>query len=49
MALVAGTGAAAEGVSGALLDDLDVSRALAVAEEEGGAATRLALRVLALR
>jgi L-cysteine:1D-myo-inositol 2-amino-2-deoxy-alpha-D-glucopyranoside ligase len=32
----------------ALLADLDVPRALAVAEEEGGAAARLLLRVLAL-
>jgi L-cysteine:1D-myo-inositol 2-amino-2-deoxy-alpha-D-glucopyranoside ligase len=37
-----------EAVLGALLDDLDVPRALAVAEEEGGAAARLLLRVLSL-
>ncbi|MGZ4604300.1 MAG: cysteine--tRNA ligase [Kineosporiaceae bacterium] len=43
-----GTEAGREGVIGALLDDLVVPRALAVAEEEGGSATRFALRVLAL-
>jgi L-cysteine:1D-myo-inositol 2-amino-2-deoxy-alpha-D-glucopyranoside ligase len=37
-----------EAVLAALLDDLDVPRALDVAEEEGGAAARYALRVLAL-
>jgi L-cysteine:1D-myo-inositol 2-amino-2-deoxy-alpha-D-glucopyranoside ligase len=37
-----------EAVLGALLDDLDVPRALAVAEEEGGAAARFLLRILAL-
>ena len=37
-----------EAVLAALLDDLDVPRALAVAEEEGGAAARFLLRVLAL-
>jgi L-cysteine:1D-myo-inositol 2-amino-2-deoxy-alpha-D-glucopyranoside ligase len=37
-----------EAVLGALLDDLDVPRALAVAEEEGGAAARFLLRVLSL-
>jgi cysteinyl-tRNA synthetase len=35
-------------VLAALLDDLDVPRALAVAEEEGGAAARFLLRVLSL-
>ncbi len=35
-------------VTGALLDDLDVPRALAVAREAGGEAARLLLRVLAL-
>ena len=35
-------------VTAALLDDLDVPRALAVAEEEGGEAARLALSVLNL-
>jgi cysteinyl-tRNA synthetase len=35
-------------VLAALLDDLDVDRALAVAEEEGGAAARFLLRVLSL-
>jgi cysteinyl-tRNA synthetase len=37
-----------DAVLAALLDDLDVPRALDVAEEEGGAAARYALRVLAL-
>jgi cysteinyl-tRNA synthetase len=37
-----------EAVLAALLDDLDVPRALAVAEEEGGAAARFLLRVLSL-
>ncbi len=37
-----------EAVLAALLDDLDVPRALAVAEEVGGAAARFLLRVLAL-
>jgi cysteinyl-tRNA synthetase len=47
-------GASGHGESGrdavldALLDDLDVPRALDVAEEEGGAAARLLLRVLSL-
>ncbi len=39
---------AAEAVSSALLDDLDVPAALAVAEESGGEAARLALSVLGL-
>ena len=39
---------AAAAVTAALLDDLDVPRALAVAEEEGGEAARLALSVLNL-
>ena len=42
-----GTAAAAE-VTAALLDDLDVPRALAVAEEAGGEAARVALSVLGL-
>ena len=46
-ALDAGTAAAAE-VTAALLDDLDVPRALAVAEEAGGEAARVALSVLGL-
>jgi cysteinyl-tRNA synthetase len=37
-----------EAVLAALLDDLDVPRALALAEEEGGAAARFLLRVLSL-
>jgi L-cysteine:1D-myo-inositol 2-amino-2-deoxy-alpha-D-glucopyranoside ligase len=37
-----------EAVFGALLDDLNVPRALAVAEEAGGAAARFLLRVLSL-
>ncbi len=40
--------AAAGAVTAALLDDLDVPAALAVAEEAGGEAARLALSVLAL-
>jgi cysteinyl-tRNA synthetase len=45
----AGEGSSAAGaVTTALLDDLDVPTALAVAEEAGGAAARLALSVLAL-
>ena len=44
----AGTDAPAAEVTAALLDDLDVPRALAVAEESGGAAARLALVALAL-
>ena len=43
-----GPGAASAAVTAALLDDLDVPRALAVAEEEGGEAARLALSVLNL-
>jgi cysteinyl-tRNA synthetase len=39
---------ATEAVTAALLDDLDVPAALAVAEESGGRATRLALAVLGL-
>jgi cysteinyl-tRNA synthetase len=40
--------AAAEAVTTALLDDLDVPTALATAEEAGGDAARMLLRVLAL-
>ncbi|MGQ0576233.1 MAG: cysteine--tRNA ligase [Pseudonocardia sp.] len=40
--------AAAGAVAAALLDDLDVPTALAVAEQEGGAAARLALSILNL-
>lgn len=40
--------AASAAVTAALLDDLDVPAALAVAEEEGGPAARLALSVLGL-
>jgi cysteinyl-tRNA synthetase len=44
-----GAGGAAEGaVADALLDDLDVPRALAVATEAGGPAGRLLIRVLSL-
>ncbi|MGE3289157.1 MAG: cysteine--tRNA ligase [Pseudonocardia sp.] len=43
-----GHSAAADAVSAALLTDLDVPGALAVAEEAGGAAARLALSVLGL-
>jgi cysteinyl-tRNA synthetase len=39
---------AADEVAAALRDDLDVPRALAVAEQEGGAAARFALHVLGL-
>ena len=39
---------AAGAVTAALLDDLDVPTALAVAEEAGGASARLALSLLAL-
>jgi cysteinyl-tRNA synthetase len=46
-ALEAGTPAARD-VTAALLDDLDVPRALAVAEEAGGEAARIALSVLGL-
>ena len=46
-ALDAGTAGAAA-VTAALLDDLDVPRALAVAEEAGGEAARVALSVLGL-
>ena len=42
------TDAAEEEVAAALLDDLDVPRALAVATEAGGAAGRLLIRVLSL-
>ena len=42
------TDAAQDEVSAALLDDLDVPRALAVATEAGGAAGRLLIRVLSL-
>jgi cysteinyl-tRNA synthetase len=37
-----------DAVLSALLEDLDVPRAVAVAEEEGGAAARFLLRVLSL-
>ena len=40
--------AASEAVTSALLDDLDFSRALAIAETEGGDAARLVVRVLSL-
>ncbi len=40
--------AAADAVTAALLDDLDVPTALAIAEESGGAAARLVLSVLGL-
>ncbi|NMH96078.1 cysteine--tRNA ligase [Pseudonocardia acidicola] len=43
-----GGSAAAAAVTAALLDDLDVPTALAVAEESGGPAARLALSVLGL-
>ncbi|MGY1809339.1 cysteine--tRNA ligase [Blastococcus sp. SYSU D00669] len=43
-----GGGRGGDAVLAALLDDLDVPRALAVAEEEGGVAARTALRALAL-
>ena len=43
-----GEGAAVAGVTAALLDDLDVPQALALAEEEGGAAARELVRTLAL-
>ncbi|WP_448628385.1 cysteine--tRNA ligase [Geodermatophilus sp. URMC 64] len=43
-----GEAAGQEAVLGALLDDLDVPRALDLAEEEGGAAARWLIRVLAL-
>jgi cysteinyl-tRNA synthetase len=46
-ALDAGTPAARD-VNAALLDDLDVPRALAIAEEAGGEAARIALSVLGL-
>jgi L-cysteine:1D-myo-inositol 2-amino-2-deoxy-alpha-D-glucopyranoside ligase len=42
------TPAAAEAVTAALLDNLDVPRAIAVARDSGGEAARLLLRVLAL-
>jgi len=42
------TAAAGTAVVDALLDDLDVPRALDVAEEVGGEAARLLLRTLAL-
>jgi cysteinyl-tRNA synthetase len=42
------TSAAADAVTAALLDDLDVPTALEVAEESGGPAARLALSVLGL-
>jgi cysteinyl-tRNA synthetase len=40
---------AAEAVAAALLDDLDVPRALAVATEEGGSAARRLVETLKLR
>ena len=39
---------AADAVTAALLDDLDVPTALAIAEDAGGSAARLALSVLGL-
>jgi cysteinyl-tRNA synthetase len=45
---VAHSSAATEAVTAALVDDLDVLAALAIAEEAGGNAARLVLRVLAL-
>ena len=36
-------------MTGALLDDLDVPRALAIALEDGGQAARTLIEVLALR
>jgi cysteinyl-tRNA synthetase len=44
----AGTLAAEEEVSAALLDDLDVPRALGIAVEAGGGAARAAIRLLGL-
>jgi L-cysteine:1D-myo-inositol 2-amino-2-deoxy-alpha-D-glucopyranoside ligase len=43
-----GSPAAVGAVTAALLDDLDVPRALAIARDEGGEAARLLLRVLSL-
>ncbi len=43
-----GSGAGADAVTDALFDDLDVPRALAIAEESGGEGARLVLRVLAV-
>jgi L-cysteine:1D-myo-inositol 2-amino-2-deoxy-alpha-D-glucopyranoside ligase len=43
-----GTSAATDAVTGALLDDLDVPRALVIARESGGEAARHLLRVLSL-
>jgi len=40
--------AASEAVTSALLDDLDFSRALAIAETDGGEAARFVVRVLSL-
>ena len=42
------TSTATDAVTGALLDDLDVPRALAIARESGGEAARHLLRVLSL-
>jgi L-cysteine:1D-myo-inositol 2-amino-2-deoxy-alpha-D-glucopyranoside ligase len=44
-----GSGSAAAAVRGALLDDLDVPTAVAIAQEAGGDAARLVLRTLALQ
>jgi len=43
-----GSPAGVEAVTAALVDDLDVPRALAVAEDAGGDAARLVVRTLAL-
>lgn len=43
-----GTGSCAAAVTAALLADLDVPRAIAIARDEGGEAARLLLRVLSL-
>ena len=43
-----GTAPATDAVTDALLDDLDVPRAIAVARDAGGEAARLLLRVLTL-
>lgn len=48
MARPAGSEAASEAALAALLDDLNVSRALAIAEEHGGAAARTVATVLGL-
>jgi cysteinyl-tRNA synthetase len=43
-----GTSTATDAVTGALLDDLDVPRALVIARESGGEAARHLLRILSL-